>query len=652
MNVFLITLSNFFKKIIFLILPYIFTRLIFFIFNYNYFIAESTKELIRSFLWGLRFDLWVIILFNFPFLILLPLSNKKFFSKTLKVEKIYLTFVNSLLLLTNLIDIEYFKYTHKRSTADLINLIFTGSDVWILLPTFIIDFWYIVVFWILLILYYLKVHKFLTKDIIKNIKTFKFSYSRHIYFYSNIFLFYLIILAFSFLVLRGTKLKPINILSANLHASYKLSALTLNTPFSIIKTFGKNFENYTIKKIPTNLYHLQYIKNDTLVLFKKKPNIIVLILESFSKDFIGYFNKNSIYTKFLDSLLQNSLVFEHSFANGRRSIDCLPSLLASIPALDQKPYKFSVYSSNELTALPMILNKMGYSTYFFHGGRNGTMGFDVFTATSGITYYYGKDQYPNKNDYDGNWGIWDEPFLQFSAEILNNAKTPFFAIIYTLSSHHPYKIPEKYKSILPDSPEPILKSIAYTDISLKKFFHKIKNYEWFKNSLFIITADHNYASSNFSKTPIGSFAVPIALYSPNTDINLLKNYIKNTYFQHIDIYPTLCWLLNFNDTIVSFGKNIFDKTKNNFAIFLYDNNFYYLKDSFVIVFNNDNFVGFYNYLKDSFLKENLITNYDSSMINTYKEHILNFLDNYFFSLNNNLTSLKTIKLFYEKKRTK
>jgi phosphoglycerol transferase MdoB-like AlkP superfamily enzyme len=183
-----------------------------------------------------------------------------------------------------------------------------------------------------------------------------------------------------------------------------------------------------------------------------RENVMIIILESFGKEYIGYFNKGKGYTPFLDTLFTKSLVFKYSYANGKRSIDAMPAVLASIPALMSVPYVNTSYQSNNISSIGKLLNKEGYYTAYFHGGRNGTMAFDNFINVSGFGKYYGMNEYPDKSDFDGGWGISDEPFEQFMVREISRNKQPFCVALFTLSSHQPYHFPAKYKKQIQGRP--------------------------------------------------------------------------------------------------------------------------------------------------------------------------------------------------------
>ena len=117
------------------------------------------------------------------------------------------------------------------------------------------------------------------------------------------------------------------------------------------------------------------IKNTNHNEIFKHKNVVIIILESFSKEYVGYYNNGKGYTPFLDSLINYSLVMERAYANGIKSIEALPSIVSSIPTLMNNPFITSIYATNKYYSLPLLLKREGYSTSFFHGGNRGTMGF-------------------------------------------------------------------------------------------------------------------------------------------------------------------------------------------------------------------------------------------------------------------------------------
>jgi phosphoglycerol transferase MdoB-like AlkP superfamily enzyme len=352
------------------------------------------------------------------------------------------------------------------------------------------------------------------------------------------------------------------------------------------------------------------IPRDTLP-FQRK-NVVVLILESFSKEFIGAYNKEleggkyKGYAPFLDSLIGVSHAFQYSMANGRKSIDAMPSVICSIPSIEV-PYVLSHYSGNKINSLPSLLRNKGYYSAFFHGAPNGSMGFDAFANLSGFDGYFGKDEYEDTyratDDFDGIWGIWDEKFLQYFATKMNSFKQPFYTTVFTVSSHHPYNLPSEYENVFKGGPKPVHRTIQYTDMALRKFFAKASKMPWFNNTLFVLTADHASAEIQFQEynSPSGYFAVPIIFYEPGSSPLPMKNEIV----QQADILPTVLGNLHFDEPYVSFGRNVFGDEEP--FVFNYLNNTYqaFMGDYF-LQFDGTKSIGLYNFKTDKTISNNLL----------------------------------------------
>jgi phosphoglycerol transferase MdoB-like AlkP superfamily enzyme len=253
---------------------------------------------------------------------------------------------------------------------------------------------------------------------------------------------------------------------------------------------------------------------------KNKKNIVLIILESVS---LEYMEKG--YTPFLDELKKQSAFFPHHLANGRRSIEALPSLLCGLPSLLDEPISKSIFQGNKFSCMPKILKAHEYTNYFFHGGSRGTMGFESYTLSNGFDRYFSREDYPKKSDFDGTWGIYDGPYLEYVAEEIKKMPKPFMAGIFTLSSHQPYAVPASLKGKFPKGSLEIHASIGYADYALKNFFEKIKNEPWFSETVFFITSDHtSKLESNKFQNVIGRYRVPFLIYAPGaqTEFNTQK----------------------------------------------------------------------------------------------------------------------------------
>jgi phosphoglycerol transferase MdoB-like AlkP superfamily enzyme len=346
-----------------------------------------------------------------------------------------------------------------------------------------------------------------------------------------------------------------------------------------------------------------------------KPNVVVFILESYGREYIGALNKNAkipnykSHAPFLDSLSQHSMIFTNAYANGRQSIHGMSSVLAGIPAF-KDAFTSSPYPKQKIESLVSTLKSEGYNTSFFHGAANGSMGFLGFANILGIDNYYGRTEFNDDSQFDGFWGIWDEPFLQFMKKTLDKKKTPFFASVFTVSSHEPYIIPDKYKNTFHEGNVPIHKCAEYTDFSLKRFFNEAKKEPWFSNTIFVFVADHcNQIYYDEFQKPINRFAVPIIIYKPNSDLVGVNTDLA----QQIDIYPTILDMIGYKKPFRSWGRSLFDtKTSTPFVINSTGNIYQFSKGNYICTFDGNQATGFYD-KNDKGLKFNLIASRNQEM---------------------------------------
>jgi phosphoglycerol transferase MdoB-like AlkP superfamily enzyme len=280
----------------------------------------------------------------------------------------------------------------------------------------------------------------------------------------------------------------------------------------------------------------------------------------------------------------------------------MPSILASVPSLET-PYIISHYANNKVDGLPSLLRRKGYYTAFFHGAPNGSMGFDSFAKMAGFDDYFGLDQYPFKEDFDGMWGVWDEPFFKFFASKLDTFQEPFMTSIFSISSHHPFKVPDKYKNKFRKGPAPIVEVVGYTDFALKEFFKEISTSTWFKNTLFVITADHTNESIHKEfQNSFGSYSIPVIFYKPDGSLRGNKNMIA----QQIDIMPTILSYLNFDEEYIAFGNNLLDESNESFAFNTNGNTYHlYMNDHLLEMIDNKP-VSLFDYKVDKLLMTNVI----------------------------------------------
>jgi phosphoglycerol transferase MdoB-like AlkP superfamily enzyme len=604
------------------------SRIIFFLFNSSLFPNVNLVSFLRIMRGGVMFDTSALLYINALFflfcLIPFPFKFSKWYQEGLKWLFIV---TNGIGLALNSIDIIYYRFILKRTTASVFDIVSYDNNKTKLTFRFIYDFWYIALIWIVLLLLLYICYSWL--------KPKPYAFSRR-WKYALVSLFALLVVStLSVVGMRGgymTSTRPINMNNAGKYVnSPEEMALVQNTPFCIMKTWGKKgFERKNYFNSEEELEHTYspVIKPDSSAVMKK-DNVVVIILESFSREFVGSLNKNlnggsyKGYTPFLDSLINESLVFPNAFANGRKSIDAIPSVTSSIPAL-VLPYVISERSGNKINSLASLLSPLGYETAFFHGAPNGSMGFDAFTKIAGFHRYFGKNEYGNDEGFDGVWGIWDEPFFQFFADEMNKLKEPFATTIFSVSSHHPFKVPVQYQSKFPEGNIPLQKCIRYTDYSMMKFFEKAKTMPWYKNTLFVITADH-CSEPDFKeyKTLVNDFAVPLIFYKPDGSLKGKDESVA----QQIDIMPSILGYLNYPKPYVAFGNNLFDQSSKRFAINYIEESYQFLTGDYAFYFIDNKLSGIYDRVKDPDLTKNLLGSKDFSKEETLYKAIIQQFNN-------------------------
>jgi len=594
-------------------LVYFLTRVAYLLENWTYFQNLTSSELLNIFSGGLLFDTSAIFYTNalWILMVLLPLHWKETAAYH-KVCRWVFVVVNGLAAVMNLADSVYFTYTLRRSTSTLFSEFSNESNLGSIVGVELLNHWYLVLLTVLLIGGLWKAYR---------VPGFKPVASWRYYLTSTLMLVALVILAIGGIRGGFTKaVRPITISNANQYAPKPTeAALVLNTPFSMIRTIGKDVFKVpayftTEEEMEAVFTPIHYPQPADTVVYKPK-NVVILIVESFGREYFGAFNhwledgNYKGYTPFLDSLVSQSVAYRYSFCNGRKSIDGMPSILAGIPMFVE-PFILTPASMNDKTGIAGILGERGYESAFFHGAQNGSMGFNAFAASIGFQKYYGRTEFNEDPrfrgdaDFDGTWAIWDEPFLQFYSRKMDEMKEPFVTAVFTASSHHPFAIPAQYKDTFPEEGLAIHKCVRYTDHALRRFFETSSRAPWFKNTLFVMTSDHtNFSDHAEYQTDLGGFSSPVIFYDPSGD---LQPAMVDAVAQQIDILPTVLGLLGYDRPFLSFGCDLFNTpARDTWAVNYLNGIYQYVKWGYVLQFDGQKTTGVYS-LEDKLMEHNLV----------------------------------------------
>ena len=598
-------------------LVWMLSRVAFFAENWSTFAPYMSWSLFKSGLHGaLVFDTSALLYVNSLYLVLmllpLHLKERTGFHKSLKWLFVV---TNGLALAMNLMDAVYFQYTGRRSTVSVFSEFANEGNIASILLTEFLNHWYLVLVFIVLAFILWRCY---TKP---RLEVYRFGFQ----YYMSQAIALLVMIPLAIIGIRGSVTagtRPITISNANEFVNRPVEAsVVLNTPFSMIRSIGKkafvtpDYMTTEQMEVTYNPIHSHPAVDGLSHLGK---NVVILIVESMGKEYVGSLNpeldggRYSGYMPFIDSLVAKSLTFKYSYANGRISMDAMPSILSGLPMMVE-PFFLTPASLNDVDGISSILDREGYNTAFFHGGHNITMGFSAYAHSIGYQHYYGLDEYckdskyNGMDDWDGKWAIWDEPFLQFTLDNINGMKPPFLATVFTASSHHPYDVPEQYRDSLKDEGgQPIHKCVRYTDLALKRFFERASKEPWYQNTIFVLVADHtNQASHDVYKTDLGLYSIPIIFFAPDGTIPSKLN--DSSIAQQTDITPTLLHLLGYTKPYLAFGDDLLAGDTNQTWAFNYNAGIYqFVKGDLLLQFDGTKTTAVYRFKTDPLLKDNLI----------------------------------------------
>ena len=599
-------------NILLLYVAYGVTRLAFFLENRSVYEHLSGFGDVWSILCGgLYFDTSAICYTNALYLLLV------FFPCHLKENRTYQHFckwlylvVNGLALATNLCDAVYYQYTARRTTIAFFNEFGADDKLGSIVGYEFLRHWYLVLLFLMLMVV---LYKCCLSPIVS-------ARPLRRYYLSQV----VALLVASFLCWGGMRggfwdNRPIKVSTANQFAIKPNDAsLILNTPFSLLRTIGK--KTYHRPDYFTSAEELQQVYSpihqpmvgDSVPLTSKK-NVVVIFLESFGREYFGAYNRDILpgykgYTEFLDSLIGHAVTFRYSYANGRASVDAMPSALCGVPMFVES-FVAGPYATNHLQGMAGYLSNMGYETAFFHGAPASSLGFQGFCKTTGFQQCFSQEDFeadprtPGRAAYDNWWGIWDEPFLQYFKMKMDGMKQPFMTALFTLTSHHPFHVPDEYKDRFPEEELPIHKSIRYTDHALRRFFNEASKTDWFKNTVFVLTGDHTNASNHAEyKSSINQFSTSLIIYDPSGDID---PGMREGIAQQTDILPTILGLVGYDKPYLAFGSDLLNTPLDDlWAVNYLDGTYQYCKGDYVILFDGEKTTGVYR-LKDYKMKHNL-----------------------------------------------
>ena len=346
-----------------------------------------------------------------------------------------------------------------------------------------------------------------------------------------------------------------------------------NGPFEFVRAFKDNELDYTrfYRTIPEDTVYTQ-LRHEMLLSGGEplstnphdlryrvtahgpelRPNVVIVMLESMSADFMETFGNPDHLTPTLDGLTQKSLFFPNAFAAGTRTVRGLEAVTLSIPptpgnAIVRRPHNTHLFS------LASVFNAKGYSSTFLYGGYGYFDNMNEFFGENGYTIIDRRAVDPDKIHHETIWGIADEDLYTKALETFDGyyaTGKPWFAHIMTTSNHRPFSYPEGRIDIPPKTGRE--GAVKYADWALGDFLNRAAEKPWFANTVFVIVADHQASAAGKSDLPLARYHIPLLLYAPH----LIPSARNEHLIAQMDIPPTLLGLLNWSYTSKFFGHDV------------------------------------------------------------------------------------------------
>ena len=385
---------------------------------------------------------------------------------------------------------------------------------------------------------------------------------------------------------------PINESAAYFSTNNKLNLISTNPSWHLMHSIlqaskGHNnpYKFYT-DDVAEKATNSLVVNTDTLpqLFTQKNPNIVFILLESFAADAVAELGGEAGVSPNLSKLISDGLFFTRIYSSGARTDVALPSVFSGFPAQPNHSIMRFTEKSAKLPSLLTPFKNENYHTSFYYGGDLKFSNMLSYLTATGFDKIIGKDDFDSKQ-FNSKWGAQDEFVFAKQLNDLNNVKEPFFSALLTLSSHEPYESPlqspfntltevGKFKNVL-----------WYTDYCLGKYFEDARNSTWYKNTVFIVMADHgnglikkrSFYETGLRHIPLLIFGEPLLPFFKGRRIN-------GTGAQH-DIAATVLAQLNFDVSEFVFSNNLINPKRKNYAYQNMDDAVGWVTDSGSFVFN-------------------------------------------------------------------
>ncbi len=405
-----------------------------------------------------------------------------------------------------------------------------------------------------------------------------------------------VLVAANFLLIRGgLGGSPITQSMAYFSKEQLLNNAAVNTEWNLIssvlaaKMTKKNPYLYLDSQKASSDVKTLYtsVKDTTInILNTKRPNVVLVIIESFTADLTKTLGNEDGITPHFDSLINKGVLFTKIYSPGNRTDKGLIATLAGFPTLGTGSIVKWPEKMQKIPAISQSLYKIGYKTSFFYGGESE---FDNYKAFI-LSHDYQK--LTDKNNFTGNemksrWGRFDEVVFDRQLNELNKEKQPFFSTILTLTNHEPFEVPGASKYGRSDNVAKFKSTAYYTDSCINVFISNAKKQDWYKNTLFVFVADHGHLlpKNSYDISTPQRYHIPLLFYG-----DVIKDEFKGYKFNNVgsqtDLAATLLAQLDLPTKQFEWSKNLLNPYNKSFAFFSWDNGMGFIDNQQCVTFDN------------------------------------------------------------------
>ncbi len=375
--------------------------------------------------------------------------------------------------------------------------------------------------------------------------------------------------------------------SQNMYCNHAALNPVWNMMYSLSKSnsMSKKYPNYIDKKKAKAIFTdlMSDHGRSTNVLKTNRPNVVLILLESFTAKMIEPLGGLKDVTPNLNRLSKQGLLFSRIFASADRSDKGIISVVSGFPAQSTTSIIKYPLKSQKLPTISSVFDSLGYRTTFYYGGNPDFANIRSYLYSAKFRNMITQDDFP-RSYRNSKWGVHDEYVFKRLLTDCDSAKSPFFKMYFTLTSHEPFEIPAKPKFAGADEQTKFINSIHYTDSCIGAFFNEARTKEWYKNTLFVLIADHghrypgkdpNYAVSKF-KIPMLWLGGAIA--KDSSEVNKTGS--------QIDLAATLLNQLGVSTHQFEFSKNLLSDECKHYAYYVFNDGFGFVTDSTAIIFDH------------------------------------------------------------------